>query len=513
MMKSNRFRVEFLVAAAAATSGAALAQNIGPSTATAPYVLPAAGFTQAQIRTTSILTVGDNIGGYRLAGLPDGMGAFNNPTAGNFTLLVNHEIGGTVGAVRAHGQTGAFVSRWDISTNLAVNSGRDHNTSAADAFEYSSGTGTWSNAPSPAQRWSRFCSGDLAAPSAYFNPATGLGTQSRIYMNGEEAGAEGRAYAHIVTGGATNQTWQLPHLGKFSWENAVASPYAQDKTVVIGLDDSSPGQVYMYVGNKQNTGNDIERAGLTNGNLFGIQVTGLPLENRATPASGRFNLFAHGDVSNRTGGSLQTESVANGVTDFLRPEDGQFDPRPGKENDFYFVTTDRYDTTGTGGSTVGRSRLYKMSFDDITNPNAGGTVTELLSTEDGPQMMDNMTIDSHGRILIQEDIGGQDALGKIWLYDIDSTNFLEVGAHNPTFFQPGAPGFLTRDEEASGIIDAKDQLGDGWYLLNSQAHYGIPGELVEGGQLLAMYIDPSIVPEPTSLALLALGSLALIRRR
>ena len=32
----------------------------------------------------------------------------------------------------------------------------------------------------------------------------------------------------------------------------------------------------------------------------------------------------------------------------------------------------------------------------------------------------------------------------------------------------------------------------GWFLCVVQAHYSIPGELVEGGQLLAIYIDPAI---------------------
>lgn len=506
-----RNSVQYISAAAilCMACGAAHAQFTGPSSSQSPYVLPVG----QGVSTTSIFTVGDSIGGYRLAGIPDGMGALGNGD-GTFSLFVNHEISGTLGAVRAHGQTGAFVSRWNINAgNLAVNSGRDHNTSAADAFEYSPATGTWSNAPSIAQRWSRFCSADLAAPSAYFNAATGLGTQSRLFLNGEEAGAEGRAYAHIVTGAATNQTWQLPHLGRFSWENAVASPFAQDKTVVFGLDDSSPGQNYLYIGNKASTGNDIERAGLTNGNLFGIRVPGLPLEQRGSAASGRFELHGFGDVANTTGAALQTSSQANGVTDFLRPEDGAWDPRPGKQNDFYFVTTDRYDTTITGGTTVGRSRLYKMSFDDITNPTSGGTITELLSTAAGPQMMDNLCIDSHGRILIQEDIGGQDALGKIWLYDIDTAGLALVAQHDPARFAPGAAGFLTRDEESSGIIDAKDILGDGWFLLNVQAHYPLPGELVEGGQLVAMYVNPTLVPAPASAALLGLGGLLVARRR
>lgn len=490
----------------ACIAGAASAQVTGPSSSQSPYVLP----TIPGVTTTSIFTVGDTINGYRMVGIPDGLGAFRAEN-GRITVLMNHELGATAGAVRAHGQTGAFVSRWEIGDDLSVLSGRDHNTSSADAYEYSSSTGTWSNAASPAQRWGRFCSADLAAPSAY--KFGSLGTDARIFMNGEEVGNEGRAYAHIVTGAATNQTWQLPHLGKFSWENSVASPYGQEKTLVMGLDDSTPGQNYLYVGNKQASGNDIEKAGLTNGSLYGIRVAGIPTEPRATGASGRFDLVNFGDVSNTSGSTLQNNSNAAGVTNFLRPEDGAWDPRAGKQNDFYFVTTDRYDTVGTGGNQVGRSRLYRMSFDDITNPTAGGTVTELISTANGPQMMDNLCIDKFGRIIIQEDIGSQNALGKIWLYDIDSGGLVQVAQHDPARFAPGAAGLLTIDEESSGIIDASDLLGDGHYLLDVQAHYGIPGELVEGGQFLSIYIDPSIVPAPTAVGLLSVAGLAGLRRR
>jgi len=42
-------------------------------------------------------------------------------------------------------------------------------------------------------------------------------------------------------------------------------------------------------------------------------------------------------------------------------------------------------------------------------------------------------------------------------------------------------------EESSGIIDVSAILGDGWLLFTDQTHTAIGGELVEGGQLLAMY--------------------------
>ena len=36
-------------------------------------------------------------------------------------------------------------------------------------------------------------------------------------------------------------------------------------------------------------------------------------------------------------------------------------------------------------------------------------------------------------------------------------------------------------------VDASSILGDGWYLLDVQAHYATDAELVEGGQLLALH--------------------------
>lgn len=104
-------------------------------------------------------------------------------------------------------------------------------------------------------------------------------------------------------------------------------------------------------------------------------------------------------------------------------------------------------------------------------------------------MLDNITIDPRGHILMVEDVGANERLGKIWRYTIASDSLVEIAAHDPLRFSTGAPYFLTNDEEASGIIDATAILGAGWFLLDVQAHYGIPGELVEGGQLLALY-DP-----------------------
>jgi MYXO-CTERM domain-containing protein len=94
-----------------------------------------------------------------------------------------------------------------------------------------------------------------------------------------------------------------------------------------------------------------------------------------------------------------------------------------------------------------------------------------------------------------------------------SDSMLEIGISDAARFTTGGANYFgTQDEETSGIVDAWDIIGPGWWLLDMQAHYGISGELVEGGQLMAVFI-PQTVPTPAGAALLALGGLAAARRR
>lgn len=445
------------------------AEAKGPSTSQTPYVIPA----KSGVTTKAILTVGDSAAnGYKMVGIPDGMGAFDNNN-GTFTLLVNHELGNTVGTTRAHGAIGSFVSKWTINkSNYAVLTGADL---IQDVFVNNAGTYVDS-----AYAIGRLCSGDLPPVSAFYNSSNGKGTQSRIFMSGEETGAEGKAFAHIVTGPDAGKSYELPYLGKFSWENAIACPNMGDKTIVIGTDDATPGQVYVYVGTKTNTGSEIERAGLTNGKLYGVKVAGMPTNNieinGSFPAPGTgFTLVDLGFVNALSGATLQTNSVAAGVTQFLRPEDGQFNPS--NLSDFYFATTNSFTSP---------SRLWKLHFNNINTPETGGTVEVVIAGTEGPKMMDNMTIDSYGNALLQEDVGNNAHIGKIWNYNI-ATDALElIASHDTTRFLTGGSNFLTQDEESSGIIEVPF-LGAGNFLINDQAHYAIPGELVEGGQILALY--------------------------
>ncbi|MBO9700441.1 MAG: esterase-like activity of phytase family protein [Sporocytophaga sp.] len=454
----------------------------GMSTSTSSYLAP----ITAGVKLTSILTAKDVIGNYKMCGTPDGLGAFDN-NDGTFTLLMNHEFVATAGVARAHGSTGSFVSKWVINkSDLTVISGSDliQNVNLWNGTEYT----TYNSAnPSALTAFGRFCSADLPAVSAYYNAKTGLGTQARIFMNGEESGNEGRVMGHIASGPAAGTSYELPALGKASWENLVARPVASDKTVVIGMDDSTPGQVYVYIGTKTNSGSDVEKAGLINGKLYGVSVTGMLNEANANFAAAgtTFTLVDLGDVKNQTGATINTNSNNLGVTNFLRPEDGAWDPS--NLNDFYFNTTN---------AITSPSRLWRLRFSDINNPEAGGTVEAVLDGTEGQKMLDNLTIDHFGHVLLVEDVGGDAHIGRVLQYNIATDELTTVAEHDRTRFLNGGANFLTQDEEASGILDMQEILGPGMFLTSDQAHYGIAGEVVEGGQLLALFNPDSYNANP-----------------
>src|SRR5262249_49508542 len=139
--------------------------------------------------------------------------------------------------------------------------------------------------------FNRFCSADMPEVSAFYN-ATGLGTQERLFMNGEEGGATGFQLPTGVSGpearkaylpGQVNPSTNGSGLtGVGAWENSLANPFAQDKTVVIANSDGGTGlhtnALSVYVGTKTNTGTAVDRAGLTNGTMKFVNITGNPVE-------------------------------------------------------------------------------------------------------------------------------------------------------------------------------------------------------------------------------------------
>ncbi len=499
-MLNYKLSFTFLITAAIVvlTVFGASAQLIqGVNSSESPYIVPVA----PGVQTWSILTVGDDVNGYRLVGIPDGTGAFSNGD-GTFTWLVNHELRNTQGVPRVHSTTegGAFVSKWVVNGLNGISNKMLEVQSGEDLIQLTSFWNHTTNTfdePVTGAVFNRLCSGDLPAMPAFYNPVTGNGYPGRIYMNGEET-AEGRAFAHVVDGMNVGVSYELAYFGKSAWENVVAHPDTGDKTIVIGIDDSSPGQVYVYVGMKQDEGNEAEKAGLVHGKLYGVIAENIPAEERepGVVTGTRFSLHLFEGAAEMTGAELEAASDAAGVTRWLRPEDGVWDPK--NHSDFYFVTTDRFDQTQDGlGDNIGRSRLYRLRFDNVMNPTSGGVVHQMTDGTMGV-MFDNMTMDNYGNVLIQEDPGGSPRTAKIWQYSTRDSTLKIIAEHDSARFgsldSEAVPPFTT-NEESSGIIDATDVLGAGWFLLNVQAHYNHEDpELVQGGQLVALFNPDSAAP-------------------
>ena len=255
-------------------------------------------------------------------------------------------------------------------------------------------------------------------------------------------------------------------------------------------------------GRRRGSGHPVERAGLTNGSLYGVTISvegrgavteednafGLGNATTGYIGKGRFGMANLGDVSNLSAVQLENASIAAGVARLQRCEDGAWDPRRGHENDFYFVTT---------ASEANNCRLWRLRFDDIENPEQGGTIEIVLRGDEGHKMLDNVTIDGLGRILMDEDPGNTHAHRQdLAVLDRHPRSSSRWPNHNPKFFDGSTatnPSFITQDEETSGIIDAEHILGEGWFLLDVQAHKANPdAELVEFGQLLALWVHPDV---------------------
>ncbi len=438
---------------------------VGQVQAEDSYIKPLA----ARWLSIPLITVGEKAAnGYPMAGVPDGLGAFDNGD-GTFTVLMNHELQSDKGAVRAHGARGGFISHWTVRMrDLAVTMGDDlvRQVQLWDAV-----SGGYRQVEKVA--FGRFCSADLAAATAFLDDA-GNGFDGRLLLNGEEEkDAGGRAFAHVASGPLAGTSYELPHLGRVAWENLLALPQSGKRTVVIGMDDHPGGHVYVYVGEKRPSGNPAEKAGLVGGALYAVRFDGE-----------RFALVALGDVAGLDGKALRKRAKNAGATPLLRPEDGAWDKLD--PNLFWFATTDRID---------GESQLFRLAFDDARQPEKGGSVSVALTARDiGGQMFDNIAVDGDGRVLIDEDPGDNRSAAGIWMYDPRQPGRVVrlFDADPARFVQHDQPRFMTEDEEQSGILEVTDQVRQApwydpsrrYYLGVAQAHKPHPDPaLVEYGQL------------------------------
>lgn len=474
----------------------------GPSTTTAPYLQAIA----PHVEITSILTTGDIVNGYKMGGIPDGLGAYDNED-GTFTVLMNHEIfannSGPLGIIRAHGAKGAYISKWVIEKKtLRVVSGADL---IQNVYQQAT-NGSWIPVPTTGalgqtKAFARFCSADLANSTAFFNKNSRKGTKQRIFLNGEESGPTyTRALAHIATGPDKGNSYVLPwaNNANASWENLLANPYSGEKTVVIGNSDGGTNGIYIYVGTKSKEGNDVEKAGLVGGTLYRVAVNGNLAETRAADAGLGLIQNVRGNYEGNFTLTVGADTTNTVSTKFLRPEDGAWDKKD--HNRYYFVTTDQMDAAKDGNwnsdiptNQIGRSRLWALNFKDSSQPELGGTIELLLDGAGGEgdyQMLDNISVNEDGTLILLEDVGNNQHNGKIWKFNPATKVLTKLAGFDPILFGDiGLTGSITKDEESSGVIDITEILDRhnnrtyNLFVAQNHAPNGDP-ETLEVGQLI-----------------------------
>ncbi len=491
-MKKNVAKSSAIIAGAFAL----LVSNTVPANAAAPIYME----TVASAATlTPIISAGDMVGTYLIPGIPDGLGVIKSDN--KLRIITNHEWSATNAVAAGRTTAGGLVSGSFLS-DMTYDLETKKVTRAVDLFKdvvwYNYATGKYGRTPvapvgadvkdsygtlNHTYLLNRFCSGSLAPAGTFFDAKTGTGVKDAIFLAGEEGGDESRAFATNLT---TGQLVQLPAVGLSAWENVIPAPTTGKGTVLMASEDGSAvdSQLWMYVGSKAKTGTWFEKAGLTSGSSYVLSAP-VANDNEVRAKYGKNTPFAvsFSKIDTTVNGKAQNIEANQKGLELARVEDGHFDPK--NPNDFYFVTTEsNKDPKATAANpatpTVSRDggALWRLRFNDVNKPLSGATLEMLLDGSEDIYMSkpDNITIDTLGNLLIQEDPGNNAHLARIVSYRIKDGKIATIAQFKAEYFQEGAAAFITKDEESSGIIDITSELRTSksdkasYYMFAAQVH-------------------------------------------
>jgi hypothetical protein len=464
-----------LLAALGAGPLTVVAQDATPVAAT-PIVVQAGALTQerpylvasdpGQLTITPLLTSGETLGDYQMAGTPDGLGAYRD--GDNVVVFMNHEWTTNEG----EHITDARVSRLTLDgASGAVLSG---------SYPIDGSEGYWS-----------FCSAFLAGPE--------VGFDAPVFLTGEESIDGPHGGLSLAVDGATSQVTELPWLGHIRHENQVVVPGFAGKTVVVTTDDDAEAsELYLYVADSPQ---DV-RSG--KGQLYVFtadNASGTADIAKGDELTGTFVPIDEAD--NADAATLQSAVDAANAFTFVRLEDVTYDRTT---TTIYFTDTGDNEApnlaTPTGAPVNANGRLYRLAFDPA-DPTKVTSLRVLLDGDAGDDLRNPDNLDANATtIMLQEDLNGynrapdSDATGRILAYDIASgalTTFAKIDQSD----DPGVlvePGDEAGSWESSGIIDVSALFGAGTWLVDVQAHtreVAQFGGVDEGGQLLLLQQTPA----------------------
>ena len=385
-----------------------------------------------------------NSGNMVYGGAPDGQGFIANPDGSGYIMVTNHE------------NTWA-VSRLYLDKKLNVTKGEYIVNTNGGGF--------------------RLCSATMATPLEHgFGP---------VFLTTGESNVNAMTHAidPIAVANPNNSSRTKPALGKYSGENAV--PLNKNaypgKTVIICGEDSSNGQVYLYV---SNTVGDLD-----NGKLYSLRRTDLNQIETAMTWNTNYpvEFVEVPDAKNLTGTEIENLNTTLKSIQFARVED--LDYRKGSaanSRELYFVSTG---VSGASDKTY-MGRMYQLKL-DATNPLIGslkivadGDVSPSGANVKGLDIInpDNLCV-TENYVYIQEDGDSywpeatHNSL--IWQYNIATGTkkvFMDMTHGDADFlntkYNPAGPNQLKKGIwEHGAMVDISDVVGvPGTFTINIHAH-------------------------------------------
>jgi hypothetical protein len=456
---------------AVATAATGSTSQTGFKTAKSAYLVP----TASGVTVDPIISTGDIVGGYQMSGIPDGLGAYrsrgdddDNGRSRDVTVVMNHELGRSF--PNNPPDVDARITRLEIDRG-------NHSVLAAEyLFDGNEG-------------FERFCSATLMTIDG-----------DPFYFTGEEAvpiAGQPPGPAHdgssIVMDPDTGMWVETEHFGHFQHENVV--PLRLSKWVFLtSEDDFRPGPSYMYA----------YISDTFNGGIRGVEGS-LHVWKADNSAKNQSSAVLKGEsipgtfvpltqAENADSTALKAAATAKDGFEFDRLED--IAAQPNVRGRTFIADTGKPPATARG-------RVYQF---DVDPRNPTKATLKMILNGDAPDNDDLINPDNMGAsgrvLMIQEDresafrdppfAGG---FARVMEYNFNTQTLRSVArVATPAPLRPGT-------WESSGIIDASDTLGRGWWLLDVQAHSTtapqpgptlVPGSSTgEDGQLLAMFVPGS----------------------
>ncbi len=452
----------FAVLALAVASATTGANSPGFKTEKPAYLVP---WTAGNgVIVDPILSTGDVVGGYQMSGIPDGLGAYKTGAA-TAQVFMNHEL-----------EPSVAPNSYSRISHLTLDRKTRSVLDASYAF-----TG--------AEGFSRFCSATLEV----------LQGTPWFFTGEEDLPTLGHDGSSIAMNAATGDWTETKHFGHVLHENVVPMERLSEAFFLTTDDDfrdppAFNAYLYAYIAKTW----DGAISG-TEGSLYVWKANGAADSSndiaKGQTLQGHFVPITQAENAN--GGALEAASLAKGGFKFSRLEDAAAaQQHPGRA---YFADT------GKLGSETIKGRIYRIDIDPSDPTKA--SVTLLLDGDGSDDLINPDNLDtSTEAVVIQEDRNSEHrgplgtvlgrpndpGYGRVLVYDIKSGSLTTVARPNTT------PALRPGEWESSGVINAQTFLGQGWWLMDIQAHRQTapqPGPSLvpdsstgEDGQLLAVYI-------------------------